>query len=499
MKQNRFAQPTLYVWLLLSVGICRLLSLGLYPLSDKTESRYGEIARLMAETGNWVTPHIDYGVPFWGKPPLSTWLSAMAIQLFGENEFAVRLPSFGLAIGIVALVFFLARRQKGKDLALAASVILCVSPMFFVASGAVMTDPALVFGTTLSMVGFYAAVVSGDAFRKLWGYLFFVGLAIGFLAKGPVAVVLTGVPIFFWVVWQRKWRQIWQRLPWISGLALTVALTLPWYLLAESRTPGFIDYFIVGEHWKRFVEPGWSGDLYGGAHSMPRGTVWVLWLLTAFPWSLFVLVAFSRRSGRKQMSEQMRADKDWSSYLLLWTIAPMLFFTLAGNILWTYVLPGLPAFSLLAATLWHPKERAPNSFVVKITTTISVMFVVAVLALFIGLIPFRKTQKVLIESYNAAASEGSHLAYLYKRPYSAQFYSKGKSLFMKKVDGCEAIFQNNQVDYVAIRPRDISRLPEIVATRLEKQGEYMDGFNLYAEVPPSYPHPETSHLEERVR
>ena len=160
MKSNFYNKPGLYLWLLLTVGLCRLLSLGLYPLSDKTESRYGEIARIMAETGNWVTPHVDYATPFWGKPPLSTWLSAFAIKLFGENDFAVRIPSFLLAVGVAALVFCLARQLKGSPLAISAVVVLSVSPMFFVSGGAVMTDPALVFGTTMSMVGFYLALFS---------------------------------------------------------------------------------------------------------------------------------------------------------------------------------------------------------------------------------------------------------------------------------------------------------------------------------------------------
>ena len=56
----------------------RLATLGAYPLLDPTESRYAEIARKMLETGAWLMPQVDYGVPFWGKPPLSTWLSAAA-------------------------------------------------------------------------------------------------------------------------------------------------------------------------------------------------------------------------------------------------------------------------------------------------------------------------------------------------------------------------------------------------------------------------------------
>ena len=71
------------------VGV-RLLTLAAYPLMDPTEARYGEIARKMLETGNWVMPQFDYGVPFWGKPPLSTWLSATSMAMLGSNEFAAR-------------------------------------------------------------------------------------------------------------------------------------------------------------------------------------------------------------------------------------------------------------------------------------------------------------------------------------------------------------------------------------------------------------------------
>ncbi|MBI5443269.1 MAG: glycosyltransferase family 39 protein [Deltaproteobacteria bacterium] len=471
-------------WFFLTAGLGRLLSLGLYPLSDKTESRYAEIARIMAETGDWVTPRVDHGVPFWGKPPLSTWLSAGAIRLFGANEFAVRLPSFFLAVGVVALVVYLARAEKGNRSALAASAVLCATPLFFVSAGAVMTDPALVLGTTLSMVSFYLAARSEDGRSRRWGYLFFVSLAIGLLAKGPVALILTGIPLFLWTAWQRKWRQVWRRLPWLSGLALAAALTLPWYLLAERRTPGFLDYFIVGEHWKRFVEPGWSGDLYGGAHSRPKGTIWAFWLLTAFPWSLLVLFSLFRKSARCRMAKQMRADEDWSRYLLLWTVAPMLFFTVAGNILWTYVLPGLPAFSLLVATLWRPEEHLTGRPVARFSAAVSILLVCAVAILPLGLIPFSKTQKYLVAAFKERAGGGAKLAYLFSRPSSAQFYSGGSAMLLDTVDGSEAIFTDRKVGYVALRPRRLDRLPETVARRLTKQGDYADGFSLYEVSPP---------------
>ncbi|MDL2339624.1 MAG: hypothetical protein QFE16_17460, partial [Pseudomonadota bacterium] len=60
------------VWALGLTALMRLMTLGLYPLTDTTEARYAEIARKMVELGDWITPWYDYGVPFWAKPPLST-------------------------------------------------------------------------------------------------------------------------------------------------------------------------------------------------------------------------------------------------------------------------------------------------------------------------------------------------------------------------------------------------------------------------------------------
>src|SRR5438045_8153025 len=105
-------------WLLgLVIGVVavRLVTLGAYPLMDSTESRYGEIARKMLETGHWLMPQFDYGVPFWGKPPLAMWLSAAAMSVFGVNEFAPRLPSLLAMVACGALVYALAVLRGGRD------------------------------------------------------------------------------------------------------------------------------------------------------------------------------------------------------------------------------------------------------------------------------------------------------------------------------------------------------------------------------------------------
>jgi len=102
------------VWAALAiVALVRLLTLGLYPLNDTTEARYAEVARKMLELNDWITPWYDYGVPFWAKPPLSTWLTAISLKLFGINEFAARLPYFLLALLIAWIVWDWVARSAG--------------------------------------------------------------------------------------------------------------------------------------------------------------------------------------------------------------------------------------------------------------------------------------------------------------------------------------------------------------------------------------------------
>lgn len=108
------------------------------------------------------------------------------------------------------------------------------------------------------------------------------------MSKGPLALVLTGFPITLWTVWNREWKNVWNSLPWIKGALLMLALSLPWYLLAERQTPGFLHYFIVGEHFQRFTVKGWQGDLYGSGHASPLGTIWLYGLTMFLPWTLLL-------------------------------------------------------------------------------------------------------------------------------------------------------------------------------------------------------------------
>ena len=266
--------------LLLLLLATRLAAMAWIPLTDDTEARYAEVARKMVDNGNWITPMGLHG-PFWAKPPLSTWVSAVGMHLFGINAFAARLPNLLLMLLTLLMVAAFVAQKRGRDAGLLAALMGASMLLIYVTAGTVMTDTCLVFSTTWVLLAFWQARETG---KKRWGYLMFAGLGVGLLAKGPVALALTGMPVFFWAVWQKDLKQSIRCLPWAGGLLLMLAIALPWYLMAEHRTPGFLRYFFIGENIERFLNPDWTGDKYGSSHLHPYGAIWVYWLAAAFPW-----------------------------------------------------------------------------------------------------------------------------------------------------------------------------------------------------------------------
>lgn len=475
-------------WLLVLVAFAfavRLATLGAYPLMDSTESRYAEIARKMAETGDWITPQIDYGVPFWAKPPLATWLTAASIAALGPNEFAARLPALLLLAGVGALVWRLARRRDGDEHAWWALALFATTALAFVAAGSVMTDPALVLGTTMSMAGFWHAVEERERGGRLAGAAFFAGLAIGLLAKGPVALVLIFIPITAWMLWMRRWRAVAVRLPWLAGSTLAALAVVPWYWTSEMRTPGFLEYFLVGEHWQRYVDAGWKGDLYGAAHARPWGMIWLYGFAATLPWSPLAAVWLVRAVATRSPGLRSLLADPWRVYLLLWVLTPMLFFTFAGNVLWTYALPAIPAFALLTAQFLRPErgasalgEDAPMRPVVRSVliagASVPLLFSVGVAILHRSFEADGSHKALVLEFEMRRDDPAARLVYLGDRPHSAEFYTRGMALRIADSAMLPLAVDGPRRDFFAIREHDLAAMPASARERLESVGTYDD-------------------------
>jgi 4-amino-4-deoxy-L-arabinose transferase-like glycosyltransferase len=395
---KRFDQQAAALWLvaLMVVVAIRFHSLSTYPLTDNTEARYGEVARVMVTSGNWLTPQLEIGVPFWAKPPLSFWQNAASMSLLGVSELSARLPALLNMLLVLSLLYCLARKNSNSQVA---------------------------------MVGFWWLFETRD---RRFGYVFIAALSLGMLAKGPVAWILVAVPLVVWLTIERRWSALPRLLPIAPGAALLCAATLPWFLLAEIETPGYLSYFFIGEHLHRYLDSGWAGDLYGSAHDEPRGTIWLFALAAFAPWSaIAVALILATLPGNLQqlLSGHRSQSKDALSrlqrYLWLWLLWPMVFFSFAGNILATYVLPGLPAFALLLAI-----ELNKTHFRQMLTLVALVVPFVVYMANPLGLIDKLKTrsQSTLIEQVQQRHPQ-AQIVYVGDAPHSARFYSQGKAQF----------------------------------------------------------------------
>lgn len=413
------------LWGLVLLLFVRLLAMDWFPLTDPTEARYAEIARKMVETGNWITPQFDYGVPFWAKPPLHTWLSAAGIAVFGVTPFAARLGILLATFATLIILWRWACTITDRRTAAVAVLVAASSGLFFVSAAFVQTDMVLTLGVTASMAGFY----NGLAGSRRWAWLFFLGLAIGLLAKGPVAVVLSITPIAVWMLWRGNWKDL-ARLPWVGGIVLCAVLVIPWYIAAEIATPGFLRYFLIGEHIQRFLQPGWRGDLYGAGREHARGSIWLFWIVATLPWSplLPILIWRLRKNG-------LPNDRGLQLYLVLFALTPLVFFTLAANILLAYVLPGVPAAALLPVILWT--QTGPNGagWLKLGVAEVLVIFTCITVASFIGLDrSYLPTEARLIADYPGPG----RLAILDARSFSAEFYTHGKITRLETPTGLAA-------------------------------------------------------------
>jgi len=318
--------------------------------------------------------------------------------------------------------------------------------------------------------------------------VFFFGLAAGLLAKGPVGVVLTLLPVGAWTLWTASWRAVAARLPWLTGTLLMLALAVPWYWAAERASPGFLDYFLVGEHWKRFVEPGWRGDLYGQAHARPRGTIWLFWIAAALPWSPLAIGWLARALAKRSDSARRLVREPWCSYLLLWTLAPMLFFTVSGNVLVTYVLPGMPAFALLLCEFWRPSSalsRTPR-FAVKLMLGCGAGLLLVFLLVLVtqrDRFDVELSHRALVRTYKATrTSEGDTLVYVGQRPISAEFYAGGKAVKVEGPDALVSYRASPNLDFFAVRDGDLRLWTDAQRAGLVEIGAY-GSYRLLRESP----------------
>src|SRR5713101_5854520 len=176
-------------FLVLLAAVALGWNLNGYRLLDPDEGRNAEVAREMAETNDYLVPHLD-GLPYLDKPVLYFAAAAALMQLLGPTETAARLPSYLFALGTLALVGWYAGRRWGQDAGWLAALACATLPLTLAYAHTAIFDGALAFFTTAAILCFH-----DDRPVLAWA-----AMALGALTKGPVALAVPLCAIVPWAL-----------------------------------------------------------------------------------------------------------------------------------------------------------------------------------------------------------------------------------------------------------------------------------------------------------
>ena len=331
------------------------MGLGQTGLVDETPALFAASARHMAESGDWLIPHVN-GLPRYDKPPLIYWLMAGFYSLPGSDQWdplgswAARLPSALASMAtMVALGDTLLRwppfghagsPAQGLDrlaIAINAPLAFALGPLMLVWGRTEVSDALFTATLALSLL---LAWRTFAAQRGPW-WPCWTALALAVLSKGPVAIVLFALSlVLFWLLGADADRLL-RRLRPCPGFALTLVLAAPWFVLALLREgkpywDSFFGYHNL-QRFSRVVNNHHQGPWY----------FFVVLLLASLPFTPLLLL--SLRRVLLEVRTPLAVSLSLGRFAAAWLLAVLLFFSLSATKLPSYWLVATPAAALLVA------------------------------------------------------------------------------------------------------------------------------------------------------
>ncbi len=367
-----------------------LVKLGSSPLLEIDEAIYAEVAREAFVTGDYFSTYYNFETEF-SKPPFQYWLLQISYAIFGINEWAVRLPSFLMALGILSLTYSFGKHIRSSNAGLWACLVLCANPGFYGMMRDARMDITLTFFITLSIYGFYVYVYKkteenlpydnstlilplnkgrkGEGLIKWrgmgWSDLFkgflyiYVGMAGAALTKGPIGIIFPVSIILMFILVRKDWGSF-KKLKPFHGLLLLILLITPWYLYMTQRYGfGFLEKNIIHENFKKFLVKGVYEPNPGGHFFLAHTFLWyffpwwILWFYQQYLWARDV----------RRLKPAATKERDIIIYLLLWFYIPLIFFSLSKYSLPNYLGLIIPTASLGAGLyIDSNKEKIIDKF-----------------------------------------------------------------------------------------------------------------------------------------
>ena len=374
-----------YAILFFACILFQILGTWSLPLIDRDEPRFAEASREMIERGNYMVPYFNHQLRL-DKPPLTYWAQVASYHIFGENDFAARFPS-AIAAALTALTILVwGRRMGGEKLGWCAAIIFTVSLQIFVHAKAAVADMWLVLFMTLANWAGYELVRHPtpnseriDQTSKIkhqtsvWWWLFYLSLALGFLAKGPIAwTPLLTVTVV--IIYTRGW-QLLARFRFAVGIVFMVAVIALWGIPALIQTRGEFFVIGIGRHVvsRSFTTLEGHGASSLGMYALLLPFYFVTVFVSFFPWSIKLPWLTKTLWHRHDSIDD---------YLLTGIAIIFAIFTLISTKLPHYTLPAFPLLAILLARHWHlgrADENRRSSFA-KIATVTACAWIAIALA-----------------------------------------------------------------------------------------------------------------------
>jgi len=355
---DRSHHAVLLLALLLLSGLLFFLGLGEMGLTDQDEGRNAEAGREMFESGDHLTPRFN-GELRVAKPVLIYWLMEQSYRLFGVNEFAARFPSALFGVGLILIHYLFLVHQRDRTVALFGGLMLLLNLEILGLGRMALTDSVLIFFTTASLYGFWLGL-HGEGVVRRWMWVFYIGMALATLTKGPVGFAVPLIAAALYLTWTRRWRDYWQKGMPLAGLLLFALLAAPWYAAM---------LYVHGDAYASAAKTNTIGRFLSPMEGH-YGTIFFyipVLLLGFFPWSALLPLPLYHTFKEWYLIRRARARLDPTGtteldlFAALWVVSVFVFFTASATRLPHYIGPLFPAAALLTASYWSRGLDDPHT------------------------------------------------------------------------------------------------------------------------------------------
>jgi 4-amino-4-deoxy-L-arabinose transferase-like glycosyltransferase len=345
---------------LLLLALLLAWGVGLFARSYWTpdEPREAALAASML-AGPMALPKLA-GVTFAEKPPLTYWLSAASMRLFGATPAAARAPLLLYALLGVLAIARLGRAAGGRATGYAAGALFATALLSFQVQIWLECDALLLCGVCLALCGGYLGLAARSPQQRcVWYLLLHIGLSLAFFAKNFAGWLVPVTALATFIVWERRWRELLRWELWIGALLPLLAIG-SWTLAIAHGPQGAATLRIL--FWDNLVGRAVpvaapTPYAYALAHRNTPGKYLLELLIDLLPWTALLLCALVR-VGRSLVTRTALPGA-WR-FALCASVPALLILSFAATARSIYASPCLPALALLCA-LWITSAGAGRS------------------------------------------------------------------------------------------------------------------------------------------